>query len=69
MKATFLMSIYTTKNITKNFNDVFKSAMAHGFKMFVFNGDVYSCETVAMRIDKQYAEMTQAILFKMTELI
>lgn len=69
MKATFLMTIYASRKDGRTLDEVFRSAKANQFRMFLFNGYVYSTEVVAFRTEKQYADMNEAILFKFSELI
>lgn len=69
MKPAFLTKIMFSYKQNPDLNIMAKSAKANGYKMFCVSGKVYSVEHCLLRIEKNYLDMGEAIIFELTDLV
>lgn len=69
MNSLFLTQILVIRKDKADIDRSVKTARALGFLMFAIGDDVYSVENVFLRLEKQYADMSPAIVFKLSDLI
>lgn len=69
MKAAFLTKIMFSYKENPDLSIMAKSAKANGYKMFCVKGKIYSVEHCLLRIEKNYADMSEAIIFELTDVV